>query len=224
MSPRACSRHPAAGNVGGCCAACLLEGALAGGDDGSGAAGGFTIQVPLGESDAGSVFLVRGESPWPRLLRLKRWRTQAPAGFLERFTELRAQLEGWGQPAIVMPVTAWLDTAGRPCVLTEFRQGMPLLDSVSSQWLRADLATSGLRHLREVLSAAHARGLAHGSLVASNVFAARPHGAPYLLDFGFARLVSPDSSVSSTAESDLHGLATIEAAVRALTSSASHGV
>jgi len=45
-----------------------------------------------------------------------------------------------------------------------------------------------------------------------------------LLDFGFARLASPGSSGSSTAESDLHGLAAIEAAVRALTSSASHGV
>jgi serine/threonine protein kinase len=224
VSARACSRHPAGGHVGGYCAACLLEGALAPGDDGPAAVGGFTIQVPLGESDAGSVFLVRGQSPWPRLLRLKRWRTQAPAGFVERFTELRAQLERWGHPAIVMPVTAWMDTAGCPSVLTEFRQGMPLLDSVSSRWLRADLAISGLRHLHAVVSAAHARGLAHGSLAAGNVFTARPDGAPYLLDFGFAHLFSPGTSVSSSAESDLDGLASIEAAVRALTSSTSHDV
>ena len=223
MSPRACSRHPAAGHVEDYCAACLLEGALAPGDDGPAAVGGFTIQVPLGESDAGSVFLVRGQSP-PRLLRLKRWRTQAPAGFVERFTELRAQLESWNEPAIVMPVAAWMDTAGCPSVLTEFRQGMPLLDSVSSRRLRADLAISGLRHLHAVVSAAHARGLAHGSLVAGNVFTARPDGAPYLLDFGFARLFSTGSSVSSFAEFDLHGLASIEAAVRALTSSTSHDV
>jgi hypothetical protein len=224
VSPRTCSRHPAAGHVGGYCAACLIEGALAAGDDHPAAVGGFTIQVPLGESDAASVFLVRGEAPSPRLLRLKRWRTQAPAGFIERFTELRAQLERWDQPAIVMPVTAWMDTAGCPSVLTEFRQGMPLLDAVSSEWLSADLAIAGLRHLHEVVSAAHARALAHGSIVAGNVCTARPDKAPYLLDFGFARLLSPASPVSSTAESDLHGLARIEAALRALTSSTSRGV
>jgi len=224
VSPQGCSRHPAAGHAAGYCAACLLEGALAAAEEKSAAPGGFTIQVPLGESDAGSVFLVRGDLPSPRLLRLKRWRTQAPAGFRERFTELRTQLERWGEPAIVLPVTAWVDAAGCPSVLTEFRQGMPLLDSVSSRWLGVDLAISGLRHVHEVISAAHARGLAHGSLVAGNVFAARPDGAPYLLDFGFARLFPPGSSVSSPAESDLHGLARIEAAVRALNSSTSPGV
>ena len=223
MSLRTCSRHPAADHVGGYCAACLLEEALAAEDDQPLTVGGFTIQVPLGESDTGSVFLVRSESPWPRLLRLKRWRAQAPAGFVERFAELRTELERWGEPAIVMPVKAWLDAAGRPSVLTEFRQGMPLLESLASRWLGADVAIARLRHLHEVVTAAHARGLAHGSLVAGNVFTARPDGAPYLLDFGFAPLFSSGSSASS-AESDLHGLASIEVAVRAFTPTTSRRV
>jgi serine/threonine protein kinase len=221
---RACSRHPGAGEVAGHCAACLLDSALADAGGDAAAGHGFTIQVPLGESEAGPVFLVRGESPRPRLLRLKRWRTPAPAGFIERFVDLQAQLEGWGEPAIVMPVGAWIEAAGCPAALTEFRQGMPLLDSVRSGRLPADLAIAGLRHLHQVLSAAHARGLAHGSLRPGNVFAARPDGAPYLLDFGFAGLLSPGSAVSSTPASDLKGLASIEAAVRASTASISHPV
>ena len=221
MTLRACSRHPSAGEVAGYCAACLLDAALAGAGGDPAAAPGFTIQVPLGESDAGPVFLVRGESPRPRLLRLKRWRTPAPPGFVERFVQLQAQLERWGEPAIVMPVTAWIEAAGCPAALTEFRQGMPLLDSVNSGRLPADVAIGGLRHLRQVLSAAHARGLAHGSLRAGNVFAARPDGAPYLLDFGFAGLFCVGSAVTASADADIQGLARIEAAVRALTSSTS---
>ena len=202
----------------------MLEGALAAEHDDPDAVIDFTIQVPLGETEAGTVFLVREDAPSRRLLRLKRWRTQRTDAFVERFTELKAQLEQWRQPAIVLPVAAWIDGAGRASALTEFRQGLPLLDSVRSGSLSGDLALAGLRRLREILGEAHARGLAHGSLVAGNVFTGRPDRAPYLLDFGFRPLFFPLAPLSIAAESDLDELAQLEAATQALASSTSSGL
>ena len=218
MSLHNCSRHPAAAAVRGHCPACLIEAAFAASDRRETTiGGGVTIQVPLGESQTASVFLVRDGSATARLLRLKRWRTPAPAGFIEGFDRLKAQLDAWRPPTIVLPVDAWLDETGCPSVVTDFRQGMPLLESVRSGWLRPEQAGLGLRQLRETLDAARARGLVHGSVVAGNVFSARPDGAPYLLDFGLAVLLSGFGEASHGSAADLDGLARIQAQLERLT-------
>ena len=195
---------------------CLLEAALTSSEPAQTAVGSFTIHVPLGESEAASVFVVREDAAVPRLLRLKRWHTPAPAGFIDGFERLRAQLQEWRSPAVVLPVTAWVDAKGRPSVVTDFRQGMPLLESVGSGWLHPDRARSGLRQLQEILDAAHDRGLAHGSVVPNNVFSARPDGAPYLLDFGFAALLSGLGAPSDWAAADDEGLVRIQAQLQRL--------
>ena len=220
MSLHNCSRHPAAEAVRGHCQACLLEAALASPQGMTTATGGgrFTILVPLGDSEAALVSLVRDDSAAPRLLRLKRWRTPAPAGFIDGFAHLKTQLQGWRPPAIVLPVTAWVDANGYPSVVTGFRQGMPLLESVRSGWLHPERARSGLRQLQQILDAAHQRGLAHGSVVPGNVFSARPDGAAYLLDFGFAVLLSVRRAPSDWAAADREGLARIQAQVERLSS------
>jgi serine/threonine protein kinase len=180
--------------------------------------GRFTIQVPLGESEAALVFLVRDDSAAPRLLRLKRWRTPAPAGFIDGFVRLKAQLQEWRPPTIVLPVTAWVDATGCPSVVTDFRQGMPLLESVRSGWLDPERARSGLWQLQQILDAAHQRGLTHGSVVPGNVFSARPDGAAYLLDFGLATLLSGPSAPSDCAAADRDGLARMQAQLERLSS------
>ena len=217
MSPHVCARHPAAADVEGHCAACLVEAALGTGAEERAVSGTFTIQVPLGGAEPASVFLVRGGSPWHRLLRLKQWRTQAPPGFVDAFDRLKWQLTTWRQPAIVMPVAAWVDAAGFPSVLTEFRQGVPLLDAVNSGRMNRDAAAAALGRLRDVIGAAHARGLAHGSIVPGNVLVGPPDSGPYLLDFGCAVLLGGDPAGEARVESDLRGFARLEAALHAFT-------
>src|SRR5262245_36554112 len=88
----------------------------------------FTIQVPLGMSASASVFLVKGDSPATRLLRLKTWHKPAAPGFLSRFHRFQAQIESWAVEDIDPPLAARVDPAGCPSVLTVFRQGLPILD------------------------------------------------------------------------------------------------
>jgi serine/threonine protein kinase len=180
--------------------------------------GSFTIQLPLGESEGALVFLVRDDSAATRLLRLKRWRTPAPSGFIDGFERLKSRLQEWHPPAVLLPVAAWVDAKGCPSVVTDFRQGMPLLESVRSGRLDPERVRSGLRQLEEILDAAHQRGLTHGSVVPGNVFSARPDGAPYLLDFGLAVLLSGPRAPSDWAAADREGLARIRAQLDQLSS------
>ena len=158
-----CARHPHAVAHAGHCPACLLEHAVSAAP---GETGILTIQLPLGSSASASVWLVRDESSAEdRMLRLKTWRTPAPIDFLARAAQLQARLEDWDHPRVARVVASWLDEAGRPAVLSEFRQGVPILDAVSSGVLDSVRARARLSALLGALRAAHARGLAHGSVV-----------------------------------------------------------
>ena len=214
MTASRCERHPRAALHRGLCAACLVEEALAPAPDRPPQLmARFTIQVPLGATGASSVFLATGEWPWHRLLRLKTWRRQAPLDFVHRFLTLQAALERMHDDAVVMPLGAWTDAEGRPCVLTEFRQGLPLLDCVESGRLAPGDARDALRVLLEKTCAAHGRGLAHGSIVPGNVFW-RPDGSVFLLDFGLASAITTGEPPIPWPRSDLAGFASLERSLR----------
>lgn len=212
MTRAVCSRHPRALAQHGLCTACLIEEAIAGAPDQTvEPLARFTVQLPLGARDAASVFLVVAEWPWRRLLRLKTWRHPAPDDFARRFAALRSALEHLDDDSIVRPVAGWADADGRPCVLSEFRQGVPLLDRVRAGKLPPDDARVALGSLRENTVAAHARGLVHGSVVSGNVLSG-PNGA-FLLDFGLAPVVGPGEAGVASALSDLAGFDQIERSV-----------
>ena len=193
-----CARHPDAVAHGGHCPACLLEHALA--IPAGGEASSLTIQLPLGSSASSSVWLVRDESsPEGRMLRLKTWRTPAPEDFLTRVTGLQARLDDWGHPCIPRVLASWLDETGCPAVLSEFRQGVPILDAVSSGALDPMRAQGLLSALADVLRAAHALGLAHGSIGGGNVVVRAGDEAAGLLDFGMHAIFSPSRDQASLA-------------------------
>jgi serine/threonine protein kinase len=148
------------------------------------------------------VFLVTAEWPWRRLLRLKVWRHAAPPDFIRRFAALQTALEHLDDDSIVMPIAAWRDSDGHPYVLTEFRQGVPLLDRVTSGKLPPAHACDALGLLLERTVAAHRRGLVHGSITPGNVLSA-PDGTPFLLDFGFAPVVAPGDAAMASPRSDV---------------------
>jgi serine/threonine protein kinase len=179
----------------------------------------LTIQIPLGESASASVFLVKGEHPDLRFLRLKTWRRPAAPGFLARFQLLREQLEGWDCDAIVLPLAASLDATGRPSVLSGFRQGVPIVDRVKSGRLDPEDACARLTPLVELTHRAHARGLVHGSIVPGNVIIPPDSAAACLLDFGLAPLFAVPGSEAAFASGDLAGFDALARTLRELPAS-----
>jgi serine/threonine protein kinase len=216
MSLESCPRHRTARAYRGHCAACLLEHAIVPEVAGDTApVGQFTIEVPLGRSTHSSVFLVRGDWPWRRLLRLKQWAQPAPGPFLTRFTDLRSGLEAFAHPSIVIPVAAWLEPDGTPAALTEFRQGIPLLQAVGCGRLGRAAAVSLVRELRQVVVSAHGAGLVHGSVGPGNVFVSASGDMAFVLDFGFRTALSTAAADHTWRASDLSGFDSLESRVLA---------
>lgn len=202
---------------GGLCAACLFEDALPPATPLSAAGSShFTIQMPLGQSAAASVFLVKSEGQPTRLLRLKIWRGPAAAGFLARFHRLQTELDSWGVEDVARPIAASLDAAGCPSVLTEFRQGVPILDRVRSGRLHREDAIALLAPLVALAGTAHARGLVHGSIVAGNVIVDVESGRARLLDFGLTPLIASAQDRPALASADLAGFEALARTLRTL--------
>ena len=76
-------------------------------------------------------------------------------------------------------------------MLTEFRQGVPILDRVRSGRLDREEAVARLTPLIALITSAHARGLVHGSIVPGNVIVGPDSAPARLLDFGHATLMAP---------------------------------
>jgi serine/threonine protein kinase len=167
----------------------------------------LTIQVPLGRTTSASVFLVRAQTSDRRLLRLKRWHRPAPRGFLGRFDQLVAQLADWNHEDVAAPFAAGIDAADRAWVLSEFRQGLPILEGVKTGRLGSERAAAVLVRLLGITRAAHARGLMHGSIVPGNVIVHPGSGAAHLLDFGLAPLFADSIDRAGFVSSDLEGFA-----------------
>jgi len=220
-----CDRHPRAVAHGGYCPACLIEAALVpdladaatarqpAADRTSGTRR-LTVCLPLGGTARSSVLLVRDAAATPRLLRLKVWRTPADPGFLERFDELRMRLERWRGSPIALPLAASLDAAGCPAVLSEFRQGVPVLDAVRARRVDAGGAWTLLRPVIDVVLAMHQEGLAHGALVSGNVLLEVGSGSTHVLDFGLTTLFDPTSDPAALMLADRNGLAALNRAAR----------
>jgi len=175
-----------------------------------------TIQVPLGKSSSASVFLVKGDSPATRLLRLKMWHTPAAPGFFPRFHRLQAQLESWAEEDIDPPLAASVDAIGCPSVLTVFRQGIPILDRVRSGRLDRYEAIARLTPLIALTERAHALGLVHGSIVPGNVLVDPDSGRARLLDFGLNPLLASTEIDGALRAADYVGFASVARTLREL--------
>jgi serine/threonine protein kinase len=209
-----CLRHPAAVSHRGHCAACLLEEALAPVPSPAlSQQGNLTIQVPLGTSAASSVFLVKGDGV--RLLRLKTWHLAAPRDFMARFQHLQHQLSEWNHEAVPTLLAACVDGSGCPAVLSEFKQGIPIVERVESGGLDPVQAVSCWTMLLAAIRRAHERGLVHGSIVAGNIIVAGGGDPFYLLDFGHAALLAPEGAAPPSSCADLAGLGRLFHAVGA---------
>jgi serine/threonine-protein kinase len=102
-----------------------------------------------------------------------------------------------------------IDKQGYPSVLSEFRRGMPIVDRVRCGRLDPDEAVARLTSLGTVVEKAHARGLAHGSIVPGNVIVDAESGRARLLDFGLTPLMSAKRDSLTLAANDLSGLAAL---------------
>ena len=112
----------------------------------------------------------------------------------------------------MLPLTAWLEPAGTPSALTDFRQGIPLLAAVRDGQLSGAAALASLRELRQVVVSAHESGLFHGSIGPGNVLTTTS-GSAFILDFGFKPALSAGSPDVAWRAADLDGFDALESQI-----------
>ena len=94
-------------------------------------------------------------------------------------------------------------------MLTEFRQGVPILDRVRSGRLDREEAIARLTPLVTLIESGHARGLFHGSIAPGNVIVGSDSPRARLLDFGLAPLMSSAEDYAALSSADLAGFAAL---------------
>jgi eukaryotic-like serine/threonine-protein kinase len=154
--------------------------------------GAYTLVSPIGEGGMGTVWLAeRADGRFARLAAVKLPRVALLDRGAERFTREAQVLARLAHPHIAQLIDAGVSDAGRPYLVLEHVDGLPI-DRYCDE---RQLGTSGrVRVFLDVLAAvahAHANLVVHRDVKPSNVLVAQG-GEVKLLDFGVAKLLEDD--------------------------------
>ncbi len=152
--------------------------------------GPYTITGVLGEGGMGVVYRGRQEEPIRRDVAVKVLR----AGFdtarvLERFAWERRSLARMDHPHIARILDAGSDEAGRPFVVLELVDGVPITTFAREQGVDLDARLALVAKVCRAVQHAHDRGVLHRDLKPGNVLVREVDGAPVpaVIDFGIAK-------------------------------------
>ncbi|MFN7938367.1 MAG: protein kinase [Bryobacteraceae bacterium] len=165
--------------------------------------GSYRIRSPLGYGGMSAVYLgVRDDGQFEKRVAIKILR----AGIFgeevaRRFHTERQLLANFDHPNIVQMLDGGVAPDGRPYIIQDFVDGLPL-----NEWIRRERPALRLRlqlfaDLCSAVSYVHERGVVHRDLKPSNVMVTGG-GVVKLLDFGIAKLLdnsSPGSVATLTA-------------------------
>jgi serine/threonine-protein kinase len=161
--------------------------------------GKYTLAERLDRGGPGEVYLARH---WRQQV-LIRLLTDLPSDtpdFARRFETQVERLADLDHPQIV-PIIGFGQQDGVPYLVMPPVVGERLTDRFARNRPRADELADYLRPIAEALDYAHARGVAHGDLRATNVLL-DSNGALFLADFGVARIDDDSIGVHALTRGD----------------------
>jgi TolB-like protein/Tfp pilus assembly protein PilF len=116
--------------------------------------------------------------------------TESPE-VLERFKREARAASALNHPHICIVYDVGVDD-GKPFLVMERMQGRTLWHAIQGKALPLDTVLSLGEQMADALMAAHQAGIVHRDLKSANVFVT-DHGEAKILDFGLAKLTSPES-------------------------------
>jgi serine/threonine-protein kinase len=161
--------------------------------------GPWRVLRELGRGGMGVVYLVeRPDAELPMRAALKRLREggSLDAHGVRRFREERRILAQLEHPGIARLLDGGIAADGTPWFAMEYVDGVPVDDWCRSQRLGVRERVRLVLRVLDAVQHAHARLVVHRDLKPSNVLVAQD-GTPRLLDFGIAKLLTPDDTTDT---------------------------
>ena len=151
--------------------------------------GAYVFERPLGDGGSSSVWLAHHvDTPATRVaVKLLDVALRGSVGE-ERFRREGATLARLQHPSIVRLLEVFVSTAGEPCLVLEFVDGITIDEFARERGLDVVDRVRLVRQVLDGLSHAHAARVVHRDLKPSNVLVTT-EGAVKLLDFGIAKLL-----------------------------------
>ncbi len=158
--------------------------------------GNYRIDHEIGRGGMGIVFLAHREGEFEQKAAVKVLKRGIDSDeIVRRFNQERQILASLHHPNIAGLLDGGTTDDGLPFFVMEYVEGLPLIRYCDENGLLID---SKLRLFRDVCSAvtyAHGRLIVHRDLKPSNVIVTSD-GVPKLLDFGIAKILSEDGSLT----------------------------
>ena len=160
--------------------------------------GAWKLERPIGAGGMGAVWLARrveGEGAPRAAIKLLNLALQSPIG-QARFRREGNLLARLAHPGIAMLLETGVSRAGQPYLVLEYIEGIRI-DRFADEGALSQRDRIGL--VLQVLAAvehAHANQVVHRDIKPSNILVTND-GVAKLLDFGIARMLSPDGSLGS---------------------------
>jgi len=162
--------------------------------------GKYTLESLIARGGFGAVYRATRQDGVRAAVKMLHKNRMSPE-IIERFHREVHVMEKLNHPNIVKFYELGLDETGTPYYAMELLEGVPLRQRCAGRRMPADETLEYVEPLVSALEAAHALGVVHRDLKASNVYVAKEDDGServVLLDFGIAKLKDGESSSLTT--------------------------
>ena len=165
--------------------------------------GSYLIEREIGEGGMGTVFLaMRADDEYQKRVAIKLVKGGFASSFaIARFKTERQILAGLEHPNIARLLDGGRTEEGYPYLVMEFVDGIPIDEYCDAHRLTISQRLQLFRTVCDAVRFAHQNLIIHRDLKPGNILVTTD-GVPKLLDFGIAKLLSPDA-LSPTPEQTL---------------------
>ena len=161
--------------------------------------GPYLILERAAQGGMGTVYRAIREDDYRQQVALKLVKRDIETDFLlERFRQERQALALLNHPNIARLLDGGTTADGRPYLVMEWVQGLPITDYCARRKLPLKERLQLFQNVCRAVAHAHANLVVHRDLKPSNIFIT-DDGEPKLLDFGIAKILSPGAESGAAA-------------------------